>query len=111
VGGFANEGVLGIFLLLVGGDDFTKHFGNLLGADLAGAAGGALDDLAKGDGAAHGLGICAEIGGEALLGEGFPTTDDAGGVVDVELVALVLEQLLDAGGFLGPLGEGLGEEI
>ena len=101
VGGLANEGVLGIFLLLIGGDDIFKHPRNLLGADLAGAAGAALDDLAEGNGAAHGLGIGAEILGEALFGEGLPTTDDAGGAIDVELVALVLEQLLDAGGDFG----------
>ena len=93
VGGFADEGDVGIFLCLIGADDFLEHPGDLLGADFSHAAGGALDDLAEGDGAAHGLGITAEIFGEAFFREGLPTADDAGGVVDVELVAIVLEEV------------------
>ena len=53
------------------------------------------------DGAAHRLGIRAEASVEILFGQGLPTTDDTSGVVDIELVTLVFEQLLDAGGDVG----------
>ena len=101
--GLADEVVVVVFLLLVGIDDFLEHPGDLLGGDFVGFAFPALslDDLAEGDGAAHGCLIAGEVLGDALLGKGFPAADDAGGVIDFEGVVLVLEQALDAGADVG----------
>ena len=40
----------------------------------------------------------AEVLGRDLVWRGLPAADDAGGVVDLELVVVILEQILDAGG-------------
>ena len=66
----------------------------MLGADLVMlAAFLLLDDLAEGDGALHRLGVKAEVLIEPLFAEGLPAADDAGGVIDLELVVLILEQV------------------
>ena len=43
-----------------------------------------LDDLAEGDGAAHGILIAGQVLGDALLGKCFPAANDSGGVIDFE---------------------------
>ncbi len=98
VRGLAEQGNVGVFLLLIGLDDFLEHVCDLLGADLVfPAALLPLDDLTESDGAFHRLGIRGEIGGDALLRESLPAADDAGGVVHLELVVVVLEEILESG--------------
>ncbi len=115
--GFADEVVVAVFLLLVGFDDFAEHPGDLLGGNFVDFRSAlALDDLAEGDGAAHGCFIAGEMLGDSLFAEGFPAADDAGGVIDLEGVVLVLEQVLDAGADVGAIdGEDedfvIGEEL
>lgn len=97
--GFADEGVLELGLVVVVGfDDGLEHGGDFFGADAVGAgfAGARFDDLAEGDGAAHGVGGVLDFAADAVFAEGFPAADDAGGVVDFELVVVVGEEFLEA---------------
>lgn len=100
--GLAGEGAggcfgVGVFGGAVGLDDGGEHAGDFLGGDLMGfAVLGALDDLAEGDGAAHGGVLAVEAAGLALFGEGFPAADDAGGVIDLQGVVAVGEEGLEA---------------
>ena len=98
--GFANEINGLVFFGLIGIDDFLKHPGDLFGGNFVSAArlaGAGFDDLAKGDGFAHGAVIFFKIFGEGLFGESFPATDDPCGVVDFQRTVVVLPQILKAG--------------
>lgn len=99
--GLADEGVFEFgFVGVVGFDDLLEHGGDLLGADLVGGGGafasGGVDDLAEGDGAAHGAAGVFDAAADAVFAEGLPAADDAGGVVDFELVVVVFEEVLEA---------------
>lgn len=97
--GFADEGVFELGLVVVVGfDDGLEHGGDFFGADAVGPgfAGAGFDDLAEGDGAAHGVGGVFDFAADAVFAEGLPAADDAGGVVDFELVVVVGEEFLEA---------------
>jgi hypothetical protein len=48
-----------------------------------------LDDLAKGNGPFHGFGVFDWIFMEADFAQGFPATDNPGGIIDLELVVVI----------------------
>ncbi|MNC28925.1 hypothetical protein D3C75_771550 [compost metagenome] len=54
------------------------------------------DDLAEGDSSFHRLIVTDQVISQTLFGQGLPATDNLGGIIDLELVVFVLQQLLEA---------------
>ena len=99
--GFANELDCRQFFIYLGFlirlDHGLKHAGDVFGADFVGfAAGVALNHLAKSHRALHRSVVAVQILAQALFRQRFPTADDFRGIVHLQLVVGVRQQLLNA---------------